>query len=342
MDCKRINILLGQPNVGKSNLLEALSMYAVTSDQFAKNCSARQLLRIDALSHIFHNLNVASTARVVINNIDLTARYSKYAKLTNNVEEIDRPETVSVSLKVLNNDNPVDYLYRFTIDEKLQFKNRTFNNLYIDDSGNLPFPIRYIDRYIYNDALTGTQGSPYLTMDTPFGDNLFSCIFYDNELIEYTQQLLSQFGGLKMGFDDGERIPKIIKEQAGERIVIMPTNLLADTLKRLLFFTAAIKKSTNKVLLFEEPEAHFYPPSISKLVSEIVYDNNHNQFFITTHSPFVLNDFLEHAKEDLSLYLVSLINGQTKIKKLTDNEVHEAYQYGYDVFLNLEHFQVTD
>lgn len=27
-DCKRINLLIGKPNVGKSNLLEALSLFA--------------------------------------------------------------------------------------------------------------------------------------------------------------------------------------------------------------------------------------------------------------------------------------------------------------------------
>ena len=29
-DCKRINIFIGKPNVGKSNILEALSLFSLT------------------------------------------------------------------------------------------------------------------------------------------------------------------------------------------------------------------------------------------------------------------------------------------------------------------------
>src|SRR5438552_7336635 len=76
----------------------------------------------------------------------------------------------------------------------------------------------------------------------------------------------------------------------------------------------------NSVLLFEEPEAHMFPPYISKFTSDVIYFKT-NQYFISTHSPFVINDFIEDARDELAIYLVGLENGETIIKKMTDEHV---------------------
>ncbi|MGF2413229.1 MAG: hypothetical protein ACQUYJ_12935, partial [Ferruginibacter sp.] len=82
-----------------------------------------------------------------------------------------------------------------------------------------------------------------------------------------------------------------------------------------------------------------FPPYISKFTSDIIFDKNDNQYFIATHSPFVLNDFMEDMdKEDLSIYVVGLTNGETVVRRLTDEEITEIYQYGIDLFFNLENF----
>lgn len=43
-------------------------------------------------------------------------------------------------------------------------------------------------------------------------------------------------------------------------------------------------------------------------------------------------------KEDLSIYAVGLKDGETTIKKITDEEITEIYQYGIDLFFNLENY----
>ena len=56
-------------------------------------------------------------------------------------------------------------------------------------------------------------------------------------------------------------------------------------------------------------------------------------------SPLVLNDFIEDMdKEDLSIYVVGLKDGETVIKRLSDEEITEIYQYGVDLFFNLEDY----
>jgi hypothetical protein len=52
----------------------------------------------------------------------------------------------------------------------------------------------------------------------------------------------------------------------------------------------------------------------------------------------VLNDFIDEAKNDLSVYIVDYDKGETIIKRLTEAEIHEIAQYGIDLFFNLESY----
>lgn len=141
-------------------------------------------------------------------------------------------------------------------------------------------------------------------------------------------------------YDTREQNFTILKRtEAG--IFSIPYSLIADTLQRVIFYKAAILSNKNAVLLLEEPEAHMFPPYISKFTSDMMYDENNNQYFIATHSPFVINDYMENLKkEDYSIYTVGYNKetGETLINKMTDEELHEVYQYGVDLFLNLENY----
>ena len=84
-----------------------------------------------------------------------------------------------------------------------------------------------------------------------------------------------------------------------------------------------------------------FPPYVSKFTGDIVYDENNNQFFLTTHSPFVLNDLLDNAESsDLAIYVVSYKKdtGETLIHRMTETDMQEAYQFGYDFFMNINQF----
>ena len=91
------------------------------------------------------------------------------------------------------------------------------------------------------------------------------------------------------------------------------------------------------ILLFEEPEAHLFPPYIKKITTDIIFDEKNNQYFINTHSPYVLNNFLEEEKENISVYIVSY-KEETKVKRLDDDELKRVLQYDIDLFDSLESF----
>jgi hypothetical protein len=54
---------------------------------------------------------------------------------------------------------------------------------------------------------------------------------------------------------------------------------------------------------------------------------------------------MENLKgDDLSIYVVGYKKkeGETVVRKLTDEELHEIYQYGVDLYLNLENFLIHE
>ncbi len=142
-----------------------------------------------------------------------------------------------------------------------------------------------------------------------------------------------------MIIDQSENDIKISAKIKEGFINTIPISLVADTLVRLIFFKTAIHSNKDSVLVFEEPEAHMFPPYIAKFTTDIIFDKNDNQYFIATHSPFVLNDFMEDMeRDDLSIYVVGLKDGETIIKRLADKEIEEVYEYGVDLFFNLESY----
>ncbi|KAA6335511.1 DNA replication and repair protein RecF, partial [termite gut metagenome] len=52
-DCRRINLFIGKPNVGKSNILEALSLFSLPYLQYAKKKHIRQFIRVENDSELF-------------------------------------------------------------------------------------------------------------------------------------------------------------------------------------------------------------------------------------------------------------------------------------------------
>jgi AAA15 family ATPase/GTPase len=94
----------------------------------------------------------------------------------------------------------------------------------------------------------------------------------------------------------------------------------------------------NTVIALEEPEVHIFPPHIKKL-AELIADDENNQYFITTYSPYLLMSLIEKTpKSDLNVFLTYLENRETKVKLLTGKQMEEILDMDLDVFFNLDKF----
>ena len=324
--CKRINVFIGYPNVGKSNILEALSIFAVLGNEF----DLSNLIRFEKLTTFFYNGEISKKAEVVINNynryfIELLGNFLRFTY------EFDYAK-LGFDLLDTNQDSSREKVSSFEINES---SSKIFN---FEERKKHEKNLPEIKRYEFANKIQFETGQ-YLSLKYPYGNNIFDIISTNEKLLSEMTELFKSYQ-LELFYDSRSQEFQILK-RIGIKGFTVPYNLVADTLKRLIFYKAAILSNKDSVLLFEEPESHMFPPYIAKLTTDIIFDENNNQFFIATHSPFVLNDLMDNLKSDeLAIYIVSYKKetGETIIDRMSDEDIHEAYQFGYDFFMNIDKF----
>jgi AAA15 family ATPase/GTPase len=206
------------------------------------------------------------------------------------------------------------------------------DKLNVSGLNTISFHETNIKKYSYKSDVRYKKGhAKYLI--PPFGYNLLSVITNYPELKKDVTGFFSEYG-LEIAFDKSSQTIKILQKNK-DGIFLIPYNSIADTLQRIIFYKAAIVSNSNGILLFEEPEAHAFPPYMTHLTQEMIYKKD-NQFFIATHSPFILNDLLENAQDELAVFNVNYEDRQTKIRQLSRSELHEVLQNGVDLFTNNE------
>lgn len=302
--CKRINLFIGRPNVGKSNILEALSVFSVPFLKENKSKSLSNLIRVENETELFYSGNYDQSIRIETNLGISKVHYDKNEGL------------------LINIDTKSGGGY-YTIDEKLNLRTKRSDE-YLPSIKKYTFSSQTIFKRAH---------SRYLI--PPYGYNLLNVIERHPQLKDEVSQMFKEYN-LNLVFDKASQSLKIMQPERNE-IFLVPYNSIADTLQRIIFFKTAIASNNNSVLLFEEPEAHSFPPYITHLTQEMIYKKD-NQFFIATHSPFILNDLLENCREELSVYIVDYKKHETRIKLLTDKTLHEIFQNGVDLFTNNETF----
>ncbi|MDD4515234.1 AAA family ATPase [Massilibacteroides sp.] len=303
-DCKRINLLIGKPNVGKSNILEALTSFSLPYARYTNNKSLQQFIRCENESELFYNGDTKQTVEIKTDSdmfVYKASQTSFVSRLNGFLNDKSVVELTGLKIKQTGSEMPNKDVRSYFFPTSFQFEN---------------------------------TGVKFLQPTT--GCNVSSVLDSLEIVKKEISETLSLYG-LKLSFDKASQQIKLLKDVSGDSIYLVPFNSIADTLQRIIFYKTAIASNKNAILTFEEPEAHAYPPYISKITTDIVHSES-NQFFITTHSPYVLNEFLENKKDDLAIYLVDFKDGETKIKGLTKEELDRVSQFGVDLFFNSEIF----
>lgn len=301
-DCKRINVLIGRPNVGKSNILEALALFDVPFMINNANKSLKNIVRIENSAELFHNGLSTNSIEVMAGENSVNV-----ARSANN--------GLSVDITLENEQTKYSFSPSLTLTTK-------------KEPERLPSILAY---FFPKHFAADTSNVDYLL--PPSGANLMATVANLPGLKSGLAELFHGYG-LKMMFDSGSQEIKAMREN-GLDMFLVPFNSLADSLQRLIFYKAAIASNHHKVICFEEPEAHTFPPYISNVVNDIVASCD-NQFFITTHSPYVMGALLENAGTDLAVYVVDMEENQTVVQRLSEEQLQAVYDNGIDMFYNLE------
>lgn len=307
LSCERINLIVGKPNVGKSNILEALALLG--AGYLLEGKFGNSYMRYSNVADLFNDGNYQDTAILVAAN-------------KNRVES-----------SLIFNGKAFKFNFTFPnhgkgyadVSPDGSVGNRSFQ------PGQPIFPLKYFTFY---DQQSFKQSSASLALEPPHGANLLDVLTYNKEIRQEASHLFEQYG-LELLVDRQSGRIDIIKKLDGI-LFKQPYELSADTLRRYLFHIAAVASNRDSVLLFEEPESHNYPPYIQQLAHRIMEENT-NQYFITTHNPFLFNTFVEEAK-DLAVFLVDIENYETRVHRLSESQLSEMLNYGLNIFTQQEIF----
>ncbi|MGV3695831.1 AAA family ATPase [Flavobacterium sp.] len=303
-DCNRINVFIGMPNAGKSNVLEALGFMGIILDK--KESVIQEFIRFKINSELFFEENTSKSIQIKVNKKILEA---------------------------LSSENQGTKKSYTSINNFLKFDNSIFGSPWDKFEDGQDFDIK---KYIFKEP-DFRQSNNRISLDYPYGNNLVQVISSNPELRKKVNELFKQ-NNLKLLIEKTSNELKIFKEYQDGTVFTLSYNLIADTLQRLIFYNAAILSNEKSVLLFEEPEAHCFEPYILDFTNCVKYDKKDNQFFIVTHSDFIIQELLrdEESKNDTNIYLVNNVKGETKIKLLNKDKNEDVYELGMNAFFNFE------
>ncbi len=310
MDCRRVNLFIGEPNTGKSNILEALGLFSVPH-----TWEIRDFVRMERMEDLFYNQDISQPVTVQWEGKFASPLTPSSAQVTADQEALQFTFSLSPGLVM-----EIPYHYDGNpIAEKPPLRGTPFK--FYRFSPSVVFARR-----------------PFGFLLPPRGENLPQILMVHKDLRRLVGEFFDSFG-LKLVIKPAEnRVEVQLREQEG-LVVSIPYLSIADTLQRLIFYTAAVKTNQNSVLIFEEPEAHAFPLYTKYLAERIALDSA-NQYFLSTHDPFFLISLVEKTPlDEIAVFVVYLRESQTMLQPLTTKEdLESVLDMDADLFFNLDWF----
>ncbi|MBC8484721.1 MAG: AAA family ATPase [Bacteroidetes bacterium] len=302
LDCARVNVFIGEPNTGKSNILEGLGMLTFP---FTKRLE--DFVRFDTLKDLFHKGYIKKEIKVILDKTEFSMNFSE----DNFFARYKKGNRSMFSFK---------YDYEKRVDEKSSV---SLNSL----------PVRFYKYKPFKDY----PNTRLQFLNPPYGDNLFDIMYTEETVRNFASEIFRNYGYRLILRTEIKKLELLIDEK---RLVIIPYELAADTLHRVIFYNTIFETNINTSILLEEPEAHVFP-FYNKFLAEKIALYNNNQFFIATHNPTFLINLIEKAPDDELCVFITYYDKEsyeTKVIALQGKEANRLLEYGSSAFMNLNRF----
>jgi AAA15 family ATPase/GTPase len=304
--CKKLNVIIGEPNSGKSNILEALALHSqnATGKELSKD-----MLRYKTLGDLFFDFNINQPIEVSIDDKHTTLEYA--------VRENGMPENQF-------------FLYFNKLADKDSFISFGHDGQRLHDSGKM---LGKTNVHFYEYKRLSQFAISYMPhLAVPYGENMPSLLLANAEYKQWVAEFLL-LKGLRLTLKPAEfdiAVSKIVDDA----IYSYPYFTISETLQRVIFYCMAIKSNKEDVLIFDEPESNTFPFYTKYLAESIALDET-NQFFITTHNPYLLLNLIEKSKTaDINVCIAEMKDYQTKLHILNEEQISKVLDFNSDVFFN--------
>jgi AAA15 family ATPase/GTPase len=306
INCKKLNVFIGEPNSGKSNIIEAL---ALQSQNAIQNELSREIFRYKTIGDLYYDFNINNPIEINTGDKNSILKYAirengiienQFHYIRDSLKDEEQPISISHEGKKISADIPGQTNVHFYEYKRLsRFQNDFMPHLSVPHGENLPSLLlanpeykKWVSEFLRSKGLT-------LTLK-PTENEILASKFVDDEIYSY------------------------------------PYSSLSETLQRIIFYTIALKSNKESIILFDEPESNTFPFYTKFLAERIALDES-NQFFITTHNPYLLLSLIEKSKlEDINVLIVQMKNYQTFASCLTNEQITEVLDLNVDAFFNLD------
>ncbi len=293
---RRVNLFIGEPNTGKSNVIEALAFFSPGVFK-----AFQEMFRFRTTADLFFDQRVTNELSVQAGDWRL-------------------------SLKLKG----TQYQGAFSQGQGGR-GGLLMNHAGLVEGGAGPqMPFKY---YAFKSLPNFPNGQPGV-LNPPFGDNLVA-VLYSNEGLRQRAGAMIRSKGFRLQLKPTEN-ELLIAKDVNDELYSYPWASVSETLRRVVFLMAVLETNRDAVLLLDEPEANTFPFYTKYLAERIALDET-NQFFITTHNPYLLASIVEKTKPgDLAVFVARMEDFETKLKPIPDQRLPELLELDSDAFFNLE------
>ncbi|MFH0930959.1 MAG: AAA family ATPase [Candidatus Zixiibacteriota bacterium] len=300
LNCKKINVFIGKPNTGKSNILESIGLFSLPYGHLKD----KDFVRFENMSNMFYDNEVSEMIKIIADDKHCEVKFQ------NGMFEVT----------IVDKERKIFYL-------RADYKGDELDISKLDE-----LPVKFYRFAVINDFTRMDS----VSLSPPKGENLLFILQTNKAFKNLVKDIFSEYS-LRIGFRPQERKLEAVK-QIEDVIISHPYSLVSDTLQRVVFHLAAIETNKDSIIIFEEPEAHAFPYYTKFLAERIALDKT-NQYFISTHNPYFLLSVLEKTpKDDIGIFITYFEDYQTKVRTLNEEEMTEVLDLDTDIFFNLDLF----
>ena len=301
ISCKKLNVFIGEPNSGKSNIVEAM---ALQSQNVIGKTLNQDIIRYKGIDELFYDFAINQKIEVETDQVKSVVSYYNQNEFNLFLNQEDKEAS-----------NPV----------RIQFDGKIVSH------GALK--LTKVHFYEYR-RLQSFQPNYTPHLSVPFGENLPSLLKSNPELRKWVSEFILA-KGLQLNIKPIENDIVVSKNVDGY-LYSYPFFAISETLQRIIFYTVAIKSNHGAVLLLDEPESNTFP-FYTKFLAECIALDETNQFFITTHNPYLLMSLIEKSKStDLNVCIVGMKDYQTTVTVLNEGQISKVLDLNSDVFFNFD------
>jgi hypothetical protein len=317
IDCRKVNVFVGAPDTGKTNILEALYFLSRLGWGLPIDDSLRLTSEL-GFEPLFFRQFLDQTLSIKF-QLDAPIHPSKNA-------------VGGISAAIAGNSR--------TLKVTLKHDKRTLTVPFGGDQGPTP-EFNWIRFYSYLSSQSWQYRSDVpggaATVSPPHGANLLYIARHNSAVYGFLKELLAELKW-KLRFDQNAKTFRL-SEVRQDEILDYNLDLLSDSLKRLFFYAAILFSSEKATLLLDEPDVYAFPP-YPKTLGEMIATDTSNQFFMTTHNPYFLSSLVAKTPAaHLALFVCYRDeDGATGAKRLSQSEVERVIEQGASIFFALEDF----